>query len=302
MPTPILLALLLGAALPANGDGGRLTPYRDRLAAAGALREAEIYGNRIVYADEGEGPAIVLIHGLGGSLYDWRRLAPLLLERGFRVIRPDLLGAGESAKPEDGDYSVVAQARRVRLLLEKIGVEGAVLCGNSYGGGVALALARDWPERVERLVLIDSVCFARDVPVFARACEIPLVPEGVVHLLPVEKTIRWILPSAKSMEDEEVRAYAAEVRAPGRREAIVETLRALLGKGAAEWEASLRTMKTPTLVLWGKKDETLPLEHGKRLVEAMPASTLAILEEAGHVPNQSHPEEVLERMLPFIAD
>lgn len=295
-------AILALAAPVLASPGGRLTPYRDGLSAAGALREVEIYGNRMVYADEGEGPALVLIHGLGGSLYDWRNLAPLLVERGYRVIRPDLLGAGESAKPDDGDYSVVAQARRVHLLLEKIGVESATLCGNSYGGGVALALARDWPERVDRMVLIDSVCFAQDVPVYARACEIPLVPEGVVHLLPVEKTIRWILPSAKSMEEEEVRAYAAEVRAPGRREAIVETLRALLGKGATEWEASLRTLKTPTLVLWGRKDETLPLVHGKRLVETMPSSTLSILEEAGHVPNQSHPEAVLERMLPFLAD
>jgi len=301
MSTTAILALVL-AASAAPAPGGRLTPYRDGLAAAGALREADIYENRIVYADEGEGPVVVLLHGLGGSLYDWRGLSPLLVERGFRVIRPDLLGAGESAKPGDGDYSVVAQARRVRLLLQKLEVERAVLCGNSYGGAISLAFARDWPERVERMVLLDSVCFAQDVPIYARACGIPLVPEGIVSLLPVEKTIRWILPSAKSMDDEAVRAYAAEVRAEGRREAIVETFRALLGKGASEWEASLRTVRTPTLVLWGKQDETLPLDHGKKLVETMPRATLSILDEAGHVPNQSHPEAVLERMLAFLAD
>jgi pimeloyl-ACP methyl ester carboxylesterase len=116
---------------------GRLTAFRTELAREGSLRDLEVDGRRTSVAEPGRGKPLVLLHGVGGSIYDWRHLLrPLSGDR--RVIAVDLLGAGESEKPEGEDYSVVAQARRVRAVLDRLGVERASFAGDSFGGGVAL--------------------------------------------------------------------------------------------------------------------------------------------------------------------
>ncbi len=126
---------------------GRLTPYRDRQLERGRIHDVELDGYRYCLLDTGgtDGPPLVLLHGLGGSLYDWRHVVDALAAS-RRVIALDLLGAGESSMPSTADYSVFAQARRVKGLLDALGIDRATLVGNSYGGGVALAFAQDWPE------------------------------------------------------------------------------------------------------------------------------------------------------------
>ncbi len=293
-------ALLLGDPVPSEAPR-RLTDYREELAREGALRDVEVDGFRYAVADLGEGPPMVLLHGVGGSIYDWRHLLRPLSD-GHRVVAIDLLGAGESDKPAGGDYSVAAQARRVRGLLDALGIRNATLVGNSYGGGVALRFAQDWPERTDRLVLINSICYADMIPWYATLCRIPGA-EVAAKLLPLGRMARWVLRGCSDtvgrLEEAEIETYVAEIRSPGRRAAVVRTMRAILREDAEEFRARIGSVQAPALLLWGAEDGTVPVELGRRLAEDLPRARLVEL-AAGHIPNQECPEEVLKEIREFL--
>ncbi len=279
----------------------RLTSFRTGLAREGLLRDLEVDGRRYCVADLGRGRAVVLLHGLGGSIYDWRHLLrPLSGDR--RVIAIDLLGAGESDKPEGEDYSVAAQARRVRGLLDALGVERASLAGNSFGGGVALRFAQDWPERTERLVLLNSICYAEETPCYLWAASLPCA-EGLADSIPLGAPTRWVLRRSSGtvgrLSEEELDTYLAEIAVAGRRRAMVRTLRDVVPPDAREFEARLGAIRAPVLVVWGKDDRTIPIALGRRLASELPDARFVEL-DAGHVPNQEKPEEVLRLMKEYL--
>src|SRR4051794_12091098 len=145
-----------------------------------ALKETTLHGHRVAYRSAGSGPAIVLVHGITSTSATWERVMPYLATR-FTVIAPDLLGHGESAKPR-GDYSLGAYASGVRDLMVTLGQESATLVGHSLGGGVVMQLAYQFPERCERLVLVDSGGLGREVNLLLRAATLPL-SEVVLPLL-----------------------------------------------------------------------------------------------------------------------
>ncbi|MEO7539085.1 MAG: alpha/beta hydrolase, partial [Pyrinomonadaceae bacterium] len=117
-------------------------------------------GARIHYQEFGDPlrPPMILIHGYTASVYIWKTVAPMLANEGFRVIAIDLLGFGYSEKPSWFDYSIQSQARMISRFMDRLGVGRATIVGSSYGGAVALNLTLDYPERVEKLVLVDAVC------------------------------------------------------------------------------------------------------------------------------------------------
>jgi pimeloyl-ACP methyl ester carboxylesterase len=293
--------LLGGGGAAVAESSCRLTPFREALHREGALRDIEIDGRRYCVVEMGHGPAVVLLHGLGGSIYDWRHiLRPLA--RSHRVLAIDLLGSGESEIPEKEDFSIAAQARRVRGILDSLGVAKASLVGNSYGGGVALRLAQDWPERVGRLVLINSVCYPEDIPFYVTLAKAPCA-ECVAEALPLGRMTRWVLRNSyrtvERLSEAELDTYVQELRAPGRRGAIIRIIRDLLPPDTTEFEARLRTLRAPTLLLWGIADQTIPVRLGRRLVRELPDAELIEI-DAGHVPNQERPEEVLSQILRFL--
>ena len=118
------------------------------------LKEMTLHGHRVAYRSAGSGPAVVLVHGITSTSATWERVMPYLATR-FTVIAPDLLGHGQSAKPR-GDYSLGAYASGVRDLMVTLGEESATFVGHSLGGGVVMQLAYQFPERCQRLVLVDS--------------------------------------------------------------------------------------------------------------------------------------------------
>ncbi len=119
-----------------------------------------VEGARIHYQEFGEPnhPTLVLIHGFTASLFVWHKVAPLLADAGFHIVALDLVGFGYSEKPRWFDYSIQAQARMVSRFMNRLGIGRATLVGSSYGGAVAMTLCLDYPEFVEKLVLIDAVC------------------------------------------------------------------------------------------------------------------------------------------------
>src|SRR5919107_706078 len=141
--------------------------------------ELALHGHRVTYRTAGQGPVLLLLHGITNSSQTWEHVAPLLSER-FTLIAPDLLGHGESATPR-GDYSLGAHATGVRDLLTALGHERATVIGHSLGGGIAMQFAYQFPERCERLVLVSSGGLGSEVPLLLRAAALP----GADWLLPL---------------------------------------------------------------------------------------------------------------------
>ena len=143
-----------------------------------ARSEIVLHGHRVCYRLEGSGPLIVLLHGIAGSSATWDDVLPLLSAT-HTVLAPDLIGHGESAKPE-GDYSLGGYANGVRDLLAALGFERATLVGHSLGGGVAMQFAYQFAERCERLVLVSSGGLGRELHAVLRAAALP----GAEWMLP----------------------------------------------------------------------------------------------------------------------
>src|SRR6267378_7705832 len=142
-----------------------------------ASEEVQLHGHRVIYRTAGEGPPVVLIHGMVNSSRHWNAVATRLAED-HTVIAPDLIGHGDSATPR-GDYSLGAHAASIRDLLAAIGVDRATIVGHSLGGGVAMQFFYQFPQRTERLVLVSSGGLGREVSPLLRSAALP----GVSALL-----------------------------------------------------------------------------------------------------------------------
>ncbi|HVR85339.1 MAG TPA: alpha/beta fold hydrolase [Planctomycetota bacterium] len=282
-------------------SSARLTAFREQLFEEGALRDVHVDGRRYCVVEVGKGPPLILLHGLGGSIYDWRHLLRPL-SRSHRVIVVDLLGSGESEIPTFEDYSIAAQARRVKGLMDVLGVERGCIVGNSYGGGIALKLVQDWPERVDRLVLINSICYPEHIPTYVTLAGAPCA-ESIAESLPLGKMTRWVLRNSyhtvEKLTDEELESYILELRTPGRRRALIQILRAVVPPDSTEFEARIKSIQAPVLLLWGTADETIPVSLGRRLQKDLPHARMVEL-DAGHVPNQECPRDVLRWMEGFL--
>ena len=257
----------------------------------------------------GSGPALVLIHGLTGSSTTWREVMPALAER-FTVIAPDLLGHGESAKPR-GDYSLGAFASGVRDLLVTLGIERATVVGHSLGGGVAMQMAYQFPERCERLVLVNSGGLGKEVHAVLRAVSLPgselvlplvLVPQ-VQRLLASIGSVASRTGFKLGVRGAEIwRSYTGLTETRGR-VAFIHTVRSVIdvtGQRVSARDRLYLAREMPTLIVWGDADRIIPVSHAYAAHELMPGSTLRIIKGADHFVPFESPKEFLDALLGFI--
>ena len=273
------------------------------------LKEITLHGHRVAYRSAGSGPAIVLVHGITSTSATWDRVMPYLAAR-FTVIAPDLLGHGQSAKPR-GDYSLGAYASGVRDLMVTLGQESATFVGHSLGGGVAMQLAYQFPERCERLVLVDSGGLGREVNLLLRAATLPL-SEVVLPLLAnarlleaghaIGRAFGRVGLQAGTDIAELARGHAS-LADPDARAAFVHTLRTIVEPGGQRVDASDRLYlaeNIPFMLVWGDRDPIIPVEHGIAAHELVPSSRLEVFEGAGHFPHLDDPQRFLDVLLDFI--
>jgi pimeloyl-ACP methyl ester carboxylesterase len=273
------------------------------------LQETLLHGHRVAYRCAGSGPAIVLVHGITSTSATWERIMPYLATR-FTVIAPDLIGHGQSAKPR-GDYSLGAYASGVRDLMVTLGHESATFVGHSLGGGVVMQLAYQFPERCERLVLVDSGGLGREVNLLLRAATLPL-SEVVLPLLastPLLDAGRSVsrffgrLGLRTGTDVAELARGHASLADREARAAFVHTLRTIVDPGGQRVNASDRLYlaeNVPFLLIWGERDPIIPVEHGIDAHELVPTSQLEIFEGAGHFPHIDDPQRFLDVLLDFI--
>jgi pimeloyl-ACP methyl ester carboxylesterase len=262
----------------------RLTQYR------------VVHGYRRAFVHVGQGPALLLIHGIGNSLETWSAQIEELA-RDHTVIAPDLLGHGRSDKPR-ADYSVAAYANGMRDLISVLGVDRVTIVGHSLGGGVAMQFAYQFPERCERLVLVSAGGVSRSVHPMLRLLTAPAS----------EQLLSWLqLPGSRPLVAGFFRALQVTGNDLGRDSAEMMSMFGALGDGASR-KAFLRTLRAvvdasgqvvtmldrcyltqgmPTLLVWGRRDAVIPLDHGERAHAAMPGSRLVVFDQAGHFPHHA---------------
>ncbi len=273
------------------------------------LQELTIHDQRMTYRTAGEGPVLLLIHGMAGSATTWKQVMPALSER-FTVVAPDLLGHGRSDKPA-GDYSLGAFASTLRDLLVALGPEHATMVGQSLGGGVAMQLAYQYPERCERLVLVGSGGLGREVNPLLRYLSLP-GSEAVLRLAcaaPVRGAVEKVagLASRVGLHPAPVvaelwRSYASLADDATRR-AFLRSLRAVIDPRGQVVSAANRlhlAAEIPTLIVWGDADPIIPVEHAHAAHAAIPGSRLEIFEGVGHYPHCEAPERFVEVLTEFI--
>lgn len=260
--------------------------------------EVSLHGQRVNFNIAGQGPLVVLIHGVAGRAAQWDQIVQLLAET-HTVVAPDLLGHGESAKPR-GDYSLGAHASSIRDLLVGLNAERASIVGHSLGGGIAMTFAYQFPERCERLVLVSSGGLGEDVHPLLRAATLP-GSEFVLPLLahPRVLDVASLVPRAlgriglRTRPDltEMARGYQSLSNSEAR-SAFVHTLRGVIDPTGQRVNASDRlylASKMPSLIVWGRRDRIIPVGHAQPAHEGMPGSTLELFDDAGHFPHLDEP-------------
>jgi pimeloyl-ACP methyl ester carboxylesterase len=276
-----------------------------------ALRFVPIHGHQVAYRSVGSGDDVVLlIHGIAGSSATWARTMPLLAAQ-HTVIAPDLLGHGESAKPR-GDYSLGAHASGVRDLMVALGIERATIVGHSLGGGIAMQLAYQFPDRCERLVLVASGGLGKEVHPWLRALALPAA-EYVLPLL-LAAPLHKVVGSAVSIANrvglrpdpllEEIWDSWRRLTDARAQRAFVHTVRSVIdiaGQRVSARDRLYLAGGVPTLIVWGDRDPIIPVEHAHIGHELIPGSRLEIFEGAGHFVPIQRAERFVEVLGDFIA-
>ncbi|HEY7933131.1 MAG TPA: alpha/beta fold hydrolase [Solirubrobacteraceae bacterium] len=272
--------------------------------------EIDLHGHRVIYRIAGEGPAVVLIHGMLNSSRHWEAVA-LELAAHYTVVAPDLIGHGDSAMPR-GDYSLGAHAASIRDLLAAIGIDRASIVGHSLGGGVAMQFFYQFPQRVERLVLVSSGGLGDKVSPMLRTAALPGVSTllgGVAQprlLGALWQTGSW-LRGRGVPQGVYVQALVRALRPleqPGAREAFLQTLRAVIdvhGQRVSATDRLYLLESMPTLIVWGERDNTIPLEHGLDAHRAIPNSHFQTLARAAHFPHLEDPHGLAVALHEFLA-
>ncbi|MDQ3851099.1 MAG: alpha/beta fold hydrolase [Actinomycetota bacterium] len=281
-------------------------------ATAPAIEQAHIslHGHRVSYRSGGTGPLLVLVHGITNSSASWEPVLALLARR-FAVLAPDLLGHGTSAKPR-GDYSLGAYACLVRDLMVALGHERATIVGHSLGGGVAMQLCYQFPERVERLALVASGGLGREVSLLLRAVALPGA-ELVLPLLAsgplvdgagaVSRLLSRVGLRPRSDVAEMAQGFGS-LKDIATRRAFVHTARAVIDTDGQRIDARDKLYlaeAVPTLLVWGERDPIIPAHHGVRAHGLMPGSRLALFARAGHYPHHDDPARFAALLEDFVA-
>jgi pimeloyl-ACP methyl ester carboxylesterase len=262
---------------------------------------------RLYTVERGEGPPILLIHGFGTNTFTWRHVAPDLA-RDHRVIAVDLKGFGQSDKPFDERYSAQDQADLLAQLIVDHDLKDLTIVGHSYGGGVALLLALDADPRLKgriaRLVLLDTIAYPQAIPIFFKMLDTPVVSQIGVRMAPTDFQIRMALRIAyfdnSKIGADEVAAYAGPMKTAAGKHAIIHSARQILPPDADAIAARYAEITLPTLIVWCDHDRIVPLDVGLKLRRAMPNSTLRIVSECGHMPQEEQPEATMREIRDFL--
>jgi pimeloyl-ACP methyl ester carboxylesterase len=268
----------------------------------------QINGHTIFYTVKGEGNPLLLIHGYGAGMWVWEKQIEALSQF-YRVYALDLIGHGFSDRPKI-PYSPETYIHFLRDFMEGVGIEKATLIGNSMGGGIAWAMAVLFPERVDRLILINGVppdvlnsVKNESFRTLVAIKNIPLLPYLVIAGRN-RNSIRWILLECVS----DIKLITPEILNRQYQLSKIKGTTWVLYSTFKHAEEALTLMDKfplishPTLLIWGERDIIFPLHVGEALQQAIAGSTFKRIEESGHIPMWETPDEVNPAILDFLKE
>lgn len=266
----------------------------------------EVDGLRVHYQEFGESsnPTMILIHGYTASTYVWKTVAPMFADKGFHVIALDLIGFGYSSKPSWFDYSIVSHARVISRFMNRLGIGRATIIGSSYGGAVASTVALDYPEFVEKLVLVDAVCNdePKNHPIL-RLANLPGVGEFISPFLLDSKLFLkmrmqgTIAPANHHLiTKDRIESVRRPINAADGHYSVLQTAR---NWQACRIEADAHLINQPTLIIWGENDTVIPMRYGEKLHDSILNSRLVVFKDCGHVPQEEKSENFTEVVTEF---
>jgi pimeloyl-ACP methyl ester carboxylesterase len=251
-----------------------------------------IRGNRIHYYEggSGSGAPVVLVHGLGSRAEDWTNLMPQLKQAGFHVYAIDLLGYGQSARPANAAYSIPEEAQYVEAFLTQRGLQKVNLLGWSMGGWVAMRVALDVPERIERLALCNAAGIRFQPEFTPEDLEPTTIPA-------VQRLYRLLMPQPARMPDFLARDM---IRRFKQLNWVVDRSARSMFTGADLLDGKLGELKMPTLIVWGKQDHLIPLATGIAMHQQIPHSVLEIYDGCGHLAPGQCAARIGPRLIDFL--
>ena len=266
----------------------------------------EIDEMQVHYRDEGRGFPIVLIHGTGSSLHTWNDWTKQLTKTN-RVIRMDLPAFGLTGPNKNADYSIKNYTNFIHHFLDKINVEKFHLAGNSLGGNIAWNYAAEYPKRVEKLVLVDASGLPtnKPQPAIFKMAKTPILNSLFLFVTPkvfIKKNMEEVYVDNAKITDKLITRYHKMSLRTGNRQAFIDRAKIDFKLGTNSNLEKLKSIKIPTLLIWGAKDNWIPLDNGKRMDSLLPNSKLVVLENSGHVPMEENPEESLAVLKDFLND
>ena len=263
-----------------------------------------------LYAEErGQGPPVVLLHGLGGSTYSWRFIAPVLA-RNHRVIAIDLKGFGRSSKVFDTAYSATDQARLIANFLVRRRLTNVTLVGHSFGGQVAmltaLQLNRREPGRIRNLALLDAPALPQPLTPIVAFMQQPVLPYALLTAVPPPLITRLALaPSPmlrlqRAYTEADAEAYSRPFWDAAARHAYVQTARQIVPVDLPGIVRHYRSIRQRTLLVWCTQDQVVPLATGKSLAQMLPNARLEQLDGCNHAPNDEAPQALAAALVRFL--
>ena len=292
----VILCVLAGCRAPALPEA-QLFPAGTEFTA----RYVQVDGTRIRYIDVGRGAPVVFLHGLGASMYAWRRNLAAVAAAGFRVIAFDNRGFGLSDKPP-APYDNAAYARLAIAFMDSLRLTDAVLVGHSMGGAIAAQVAIEYPPRVRGLVLVGSAGLGAREPLLFRVARWPVLGPAALALRGRGFTAR-LLRSTYFDPGKVTEADVDQYYAPVAQAEYGRALRGVLQQFRfTALEGRLDRIAAPTLVLWGEEDRWVPMGLGRALAAGITRSAFVSVPHAGHSVQEEAPDEVNHLVIRFLKD
>ena len=280
--TSSVLLILLAASLPALAQAN-----------AAVEKEIAIFGQKINYVEAGSGPTVILLHGLGGSSENWQMNIAPLAEK-FHVFVPDQIGFGKSAKPLV-NYRIRTYVDFLDQFCKQLQINRATLVGASMGGWIAASFTAAFPDRVDKLVLVDAAGYAPPKT---------FDPQSLFGLNPTTREgmkalVAKVFYSKMFQTDAAIDAAIAARLAAGDGYTINSITESVI-RGEDFIDATVKTIKRPTLIIWGREDGLTPLTDGERFNKDIAGSRLVVFEQCGHAPNLEKVAEFNAALMKFL--
>ena len=265
------------------------------LASAQTSKETTVFGQKIHYVEAGSGPTVILLHGLGGSSEVWQFNLTALAEK-YHVVVPDQIGFGKSDKPLV-NYRIRTYVDFLDQFCKQLKIERASLVGNSMGGWIATAFTAAFPDRVDKLVLVDAAGYAppKDIDTRTFYALNPTTREGTRVLL------GKVFYNKLFQTDAAVEQAIASRLAAGDGYTINRITESII-RGEDFLDDAVKTIKRPTLIIWGRQDGLVALAEGEHFNKDIAGSKLVVIDQCGHMPQIEKPAEFNAAVLKFLGE